>query len=80
VSERLQLSLSKRDLELISTSFVVDSELQDKIKSQSVELDPMELEFLLEGAATEANHADTKSLEKDWSRICTKIEYLLENQ
>ena len=79
MSECPHLKLSKRDLELISTSNVVDSELQAKIKTQSVALDPTELEFLLEGAATEANHADTKSLEKAWSRICSKIEYTLEN-
>ena len=62
MSESPHLKLSKRELELILNSYVVDSELQAKIKYQLVALDPTELEFLLEGAATEANHADIKSL------------------
>lgn len=79
MSERILLKLFKQELKLISTSYVIDSDVRDKIDSQSVELTQLELELLFKGVAIEANTPLTRSEGRIWSKLFTKIENILED-
>jgi len=86
VSDMIDVHLTKNELKLLKTVFILEQDLIDKIDGATLDGDKYTIEFsydeldeLTGYVASEANHAKSEARRDKLDRLCDKMESLLED-